>query len=81
MPIFQPIWNYEETIRPIFDVDRVDHETSGNLLPQECGDSLQFANRVFGGDFTSISEFPWYTTSLTCLDVALYDLSIAQKYI
>lgn len=43
-------------------IDRFDPEiTDDNLLPSkfECGDGVQFANRVFGGDFTSISEFPW----------------------
>lgn len=44
-------------------IDRLDHEVDDeNLLPRkfECGDGAQFVNRVFGGDFTSISEFPWY---------------------
>lgn len=45
--------------------DRLDHEVvDENLLPRklECGDGAQFVNRVFGGDFTSISEFPWYVS-------------------
>lgn len=45
-------------------VDRLDQEVDESylLLPQkfECGDGMQFVNRVFGGDFTSIWEFPWY---------------------
>lgn len=44
-------------------IDRLDYDVDDeNLLPRkfECGDSAQFVNRVFGGDFTSISEFPWY---------------------
>lgn len=44
-------------------IDRLDQGIDdGNLLPAkfECGDGAQFVNRVFGGDFTSISEFPWY---------------------
>lgn len=44
-------------------IDRLDQEVADdNLLPNkfECGDGVQFVNRVFGGDFTSISEFPWY---------------------
>lgn len=64
----------EENILNMMDVnkfiDRFDHEVDdrnllpSNLLPQkfECGDGAQFVNRVFGGDFTSISEFPWYAT-------------------
>lgn len=52
--------------------DRLDHEVADeNLLPRkfECGDGAQFVNRVFGGDFTSISEFPWYVafTPLVCI--------------
>lgn len=44
-------------------IDRLDHGVESNImLPQkhECGDGMQYVNRVFGGDFTSISEFPWY---------------------
>lgn len=45
-------------------IDRLDEEIDGKrdgLLPQnfECGDGTQFVNRVFGGDFTNIWEFPW----------------------
>lgn len=52
-------------------IDRLDHEVDDeNLLPRkfECGDGAQFVNRVFGGDFTSISEFPWYValTQIVC---------------
>lgn len=44
-------------------IDRLDQDVADDsLLPNkfECGDGVQFVNRVFGGDFTSISEFPWY---------------------
>lgn len=44
-------------------IDRLDQDVlDDTLLPNkfECGDAMQFVNRVFGGDFTSISEFPWY---------------------
>lgn len=54
-------------------VDRLDQEVDESyLLPQkfECGDGMQFVNRVFGGDFTSIWEFPWY----------LYDHKLVLKY-
>lgn len=43
--------------------DRFDQEVEEtNLLPQkfECGSGHQSVNRVFGGDFTGIWEFPWY---------------------
>lgn len=43
--------------------DRFDSEHDGfSLLPMkfECGDSRQSVNRVFGGDFTAIWEFPWW---------------------
>lgn len=57
-----------EQFRPSNDepysiTDRFDQEIEeSNLLPQklECGDGHQSVNRVFGGDFTSIWEFPWY---------------------
>lgn len=53
-------------------IDRLDHDVDDeNLLPRkfECGDGAQFVNRVFGGDFTSISEFPWYTNTHTLSNI------------
>lgn len=66
--IFQHLSDHDEHIMlNIMDgntfIDRLDQEVDvDNLLPWklECGDGAQFVNRVFGGDFTSISEFPWY---------------------
>ncbi|XP_055324479.1 CLIP domain-containing serine protease B8 isoform X2 [Sitodiplosis mosellana] len=39
--------------------DSEDAEISRLPLKFECGDGHQSVNRVFGGDFTSIWEFPW----------------------
>lgn len=70
--IFQHLSDHDEhTIMNMMDantfIDRLDHGVvDDNLLPRkfECGDGAQFVNRVFGGDFTSISEFPWLIFSL-----------------
>lgn len=44
-------------------VDRLDGQIyyEEGLLPSkfECGNDIQFDNRIFGGDFTSLWEFPW----------------------
>lgn len=43
-------------------VDRSDGQIANNvadLLPTECGNNIQFDNRIFGGDATSLWEFPW----------------------
>lgn len=64
--MLQHISNYNEysvlNVNITSLIDRFDPEiTDDSLLPSkfECGDGVQFVNRVFGGDFTSISEFPW----------------------
>lgn len=54
-------------------IDRLDQDVfDDNILPNrfECGDGMQFVNRVFGGDFTSISEFPWYAIKFALKDNA-----------
>lgn len=64
-------------------IDRLDHRVESDImLPQkrECGDGIQYVNRVFGGDFTSISEFPWMvllmynTNSSKFLDFSLINV-------
>lgn len=63
----QPITNININLAFFSIVDRLDQEVDEtSLLPQkfECGDGIQFVNRVFGGDFTSIWEFPWYLVNL-----------------
>lgn len=59
----QPIANININLAFFSIVDRLDQEVDETyLLPPkfECGDGIQYVNRVFGGDFTSIWEFPWY---------------------
>lgn len=61
-------------------IDRLDLDINDdNLLPHksECGDGMQFVNRVFGGDFTSIWEFPWYQSFFVIqCNWSLYDFSL-----
>lgn len=62
-------------------IDRLDHEVDDeNLLPRkfECGDGAQFVNRVFGGDFTSISEFPWYNYGYTDIHVVCFAIKFTN---
>lgn len=48
---------------PFTITDRFDQDgDESGLLPQkmDCGNGHHSGKRIFGGDFTSIWEFPWY---------------------